>query len=337
MAVGAEAAAAMIAEREGDGSAPPLFYPPAPPAPGVWQATPELQPGGRRVPARARHDAVRARERRPVPPGTAPVVLQLPVGARLHRGRRRSAASTARSARRTGPTSRASTGRARRADLEPRHAPGRRGGAQVADLQRARVRAAQHGDHGRPHRRDGHEVHLHLLAPRDRDPAGHTDGNPFTLPDPAWPPFITVPCHPSYPSAHATLAGGAREVSERLFGQSGHSITLSSALVPGVVLHYTRFKDIARDIDDARIYGGVHYRFDQRAGAELGIKIGQFIIKRNLPAEPQSPARLLLLTGKAIRIARVGPAAHRRRKRPITSLCRGPALIKTTPAGITVR
>ena len=48
--------------------------------------------------------------------------------------------------------------------------------------------------------------------------AGHTDGNPFTLPDPAWTPFIATPCHPSYPSAHATLAGGAREVAERIFG-----------------------------------------------------------------------------------------------------------------------
>ena len=107
--------------------------------------------------------------------------------------------------------------------------------------------------------------------------AAHTDGNPFTIADPAWQPFITVPCHPSYPSGHATLAGGAREVAERLYGSGGHSITLTSALVPGVVLHYTRFKDIARDIDDARIYGGVHWRFDQEAGAKLGGKVGRYL------------------------------------------------------------
>jgi hypothetical protein len=46
MAVGAEAAAAMIANRDGDGSAPPLFYPPAPAAPGVWQATPSCSSAG---------------------------------------------------------------------------------------------------------------------------------------------------------------------------------------------------------------------------------------------------------------------------------------------------
>ena len=34
--------------------------------------------------------------------------------------------------------------------------------------------------------------------------AGDTDGNPKTDPDPAWTTFITTPCFPSYPSAHAS-------------------------------------------------------------------------------------------------------------------------------------
>ena len=46
MAVGAEAAAAMIAERAADGAQTPQFYPPAPAAPGVWQATPSCSPAG---------------------------------------------------------------------------------------------------------------------------------------------------------------------------------------------------------------------------------------------------------------------------------------------------
>ncbi len=29
------------------------------------------------------------------------------------------------------------------------------------------------------------------------------------------------------------------------------------------MLHYTSWKQITDDIDDARIFGGVHYRFDQ--------------------------------------------------------------------------
>src|SRR5262249_12483294 len=40
IAVGDAAAAAMIALRSNDGSSPPQFAVPSPPAPGVWQATP---------------------------------------------------------------------------------------------------------------------------------------------------------------------------------------------------------------------------------------------------------------------------------------------------------
>jgi hypothetical protein len=51
---------------------------------------------------------------------------------------------------------------------------------------------------------------------------------------------------------------------------------------PGVVLHYTRFKEIAEDISDARIFGGIHFRFDQEAGADLGRDIGSYVYKHNL-------------------------------------------------------
>ena len=46
MAVGAESAAAMIAERVGDGSSPLQFYLPAPSRPGVWQPRRACSPAG---------------------------------------------------------------------------------------------------------------------------------------------------------------------------------------------------------------------------------------------------------------------------------------------------
>jgi hypothetical protein len=39
----------------------------------------------------------------------------------------------------------------------------------------------------------------------------------------------------------------------------------------------TAFGAIARDIDDARIYGGIHFRFDQEAGARQGRQVGTFV------------------------------------------------------------
>jgi hypothetical protein len=58
------------------------------------------------------------------------------------------------------------------------------------------------------------------------------------------------------PSGHASLSSAARSVLERVFGNRRQSITLSSPALPGVVLHYNRFREITDDIDDARVYGG---------------------------------------------------------------------------------
>jgi hypothetical protein len=52
--------------------------------------------------------------------------------------------------------------------------------------------------------------------------------------------------------------------------------------LPNLIFHYTRFNQITDDISDARVYGGIHFRFDQEAGADLGHDIGTYIYKHNL-------------------------------------------------------
>jgi hypothetical protein len=112
--------------------------------------------------------------------------------------------------------------------------------------------------------------------------AADKDDNPGTDPDPTFEPFIASPCHPSYPSAHASLGHAAREVLERFYGARRHSITMSSPTVPGVSLQYSSFKEITDDLDDARIYGGIHFSFDQKEGAEQGRKLGRYVHRHNL-------------------------------------------------------
>ena len=97
-------------------------------------------------------------------------------------------------------------------------------------------------------------------------------------------PFIVTPCFPSYPSNHGSAANGAAEVLRRLYGEAGHSITLSNPAVPNIVLQYTSFKQITDDISDARVYGGIHFRTDQTAGARLGRAVGRAVYKNNLRA-----------------------------------------------------
>jgi hypothetical protein len=109
-----------------------------------------------------------------------------------------------------------------------------------------------------------------------------TDGTDKTNADAGFVPLVSAPCFPGYPSNHATVSYAAREVLERLFGPSGHTITLSTSLLPGVTLNYSDFKGITDDVDDARVFGGIHFRFDQEAGGKLGKSVGAYVVKNYL-------------------------------------------------------
>ena len=126
------------------------------------------------------------------------------------------------------------------------------------------------------------KYHYNFWRPETAIHAGDTDGNSKTGPDPNYAPFIVTPCFPSYPSNHGSAANAAAEVLRRIYGEAGHLMTLANPAVPNVVLQYTSLKQIADDISDARVYGGIHFRTDQEAGVDLGRAVGTAVYKGNL-------------------------------------------------------
>ena len=108
------------------------------------------------------------------------------------------------------------------------------------------------------------------------------DGNPATKPDDTFVPLIMTPCFPSYPSAHASGSYAGQRVIERLFGWVTHRLVLSTPALPGVTLTYTDLASITDDIDNARIYGGIHFRFDQQAGRRQGRAVGDYVVEHHL-------------------------------------------------------
>lgn len=126
------------------------------------------------------------------------------------------------------------------------------------------------------------KYHYDFWRPETAIRAGDTDGNSKTNSDLTFLPFIATPCFPSYPSNHASGSYGGAEVLRRLYGAGGHSITLSNPAVPDITLQYTTFKQITDDVDDARVYGGIHFRFDQVAGGRLGRAVATSVYKNNL-------------------------------------------------------
>jgi len=126
------------------------------------------------------------------------------------------------------------------------------------------------------------KYHYNFWRPETAIRAGDTDGNRKTDPDLNYAPFVVTPCFPSYPSNHGSAANAAAAVMRRLYGEAGHSITLTNPAVPSIVLQYTSFRQITDDISDARVYGGIHFRTDQDAGEVLGKAVGVAVYKSNL-------------------------------------------------------
>jgi hypothetical protein len=106
------------------------------------------------------------------------------------------------------------------------------------------------------------------------------DDNPRTAPS-TFVPFITAPCFPGYPSAHGVSSGAASRVLWKAYGRF-HTITNSQPTVPGVVLTYDDLLDIVKDVSDARVYGGIHFRTDQDAAEHQGKSIAQWNIDNYL-------------------------------------------------------
>ena len=138
------------------------------------------------------------------------------------------------------------------------------------------------------------KYHYNYWRPETGIRNGAADGNGKTEGDVSFATFIPTPCFPSYPSNHASGTNGGLEAMRRLFGAAGFAITITGtvpalgSLPPAVFTrHYTQLKEIADDVDDARVYGGIHWRHDQIAGGALGRSIATEVVKNNLrPVHP---------------------------------------------------
>ena len=112
---------------------------------------------------------------------------------------------------------------------------------------------------------------------------GDIDGNPKTDRDPAWEPLGPTPMHPEYPCAHCIVAHAAGTVMEAFFGtDTVPEITLSTPTAPGVTHRWTRIADYMEEPSNARIWAGIHYRFSTKVGADMGRRIGTYVLQNSL-------------------------------------------------------
>ncbi|HYT54506.1 MAG TPA: vanadium-dependent haloperoxidase [Verrucomicrobiae bacterium] len=103
------------------------------------------------------------------------------------------------------------------------------------------------------------------------------DGNPDTEADPTWTALLTAP-YPEHPSGHLSLDGAVVEVLQMFFGDRT-AFDVTSTRFPGEVLHFDRFSLALREIIDARILAGLHFRTADVQGAVLGRKVADYMAR----------------------------------------------------------
>ena len=108
--------------------------------------------------------------------------------------------------------------------------------------------------------------------------AGDTDGNPRTIADPDWTPFLVTPRMPDNSSGHSVAGAAVAEVLTRFFGNDNiHFTNTSGPPFPGITRSFSSFSQAAQENADSRVYAGIHFRSATRDGLRQGAKIGRYV------------------------------------------------------------
>ena len=127
------------------------------------------------------------------------------------------------------------------------------------------------------------KYHYNFWRPVTAIRAGDTDGNPHTSPQGDWIGQVVTPNHPEYPAGHGCVSAAVTETLERFFGTDEVCFSIDSnvAGLLSPVRSYERFSDALREVIDARTYGGMHYRNSSKVGAVLGKQVARYALRHN--------------------------------------------------------
>lgn len=120
------------------------------------------------------------------------------------------------------------------------------------------------------------KYHYHFWRPVTAIRNADLDGHDATEVDAGWAPLIDTPMHPEYPAGHTVLAGAVAAVLKAEVARGpAPELSTSSPSAKGATRRWKTPDELVREVVDARVYDGVHYRFSGEAGAELGRKVGE--------------------------------------------------------------
>jgi hypothetical protein len=114
-----------------------------------------------------------------------------------------------------------------------------------------------------------------------------SDGNPDTAPDTGWTPMfdglahadfgvgpnLITPPYPDHPSGNTAYTTATMEAFRRFFGTDDMRFYLTSSRFPGDLHFFDRFSDPIKQVIEARIWAGIHFRNPDLQAEALGIAV----------------------------------------------------------------
>ena len=104
------------------------------------------------------------------------------------------------------------------------------------------------------------------------------DGNPATLADQSWTPLFATPPFPEHPSGHTCISGAVVETLQDFFGTDKIAFDTFSGF-SNSTRSFERFSEAIKEIIDARVWAGIHFRTADVQGAVLGKKVARYLRK----------------------------------------------------------
>ena len=107
--------------------------------------------------------------------------------------------------------------------------------------------------------------------------------NPATAPDPTWTPRLPTPAFQEYPAGHPGVSNAAASVLASTYGDDT-AFTVTSFGLPGVERSFDSFSSAVEQVENARVWGGIHFRFATVVAARMGDEVANYVTSTKLVA-----------------------------------------------------
>lgn len=126
------------------------------------------------------------------------------------------------------------------------------------------------------------KFHYGLWRPVTAIRRADEDGNEATAADPSWSSLIPTPPYPSYAGNMAAIGTSQATILALVFGRDDIRFQHTWDGPGGAIRSYAGFNAMANEQERARVYGGIHFTFDNVAGQSVGRNVANYVFHNTM-------------------------------------------------------